>query len=60
MASGNPLGLPELWVCLGLLPLLFWSMAEDRCSLPVRPGGNGRGWRRFRSRDIPKGTLRER
>ena len=48
----------ELVVAAVLWAPLMWSIIRDK-SLPTSHG-KGTGWRRFRRRNIPAGTLRER
>lgn len=48
----------ELVVAAALWVPLMWSIIRDK-SLPTSHG-KGTGWRRFRRRNIPAGTLRER
>ena len=47
-------------LCVGgmLWIVLMWSVHRDRDL--ARGSGNGGGWRRFRRKHIPRGTLRER
>jgi len=48
----------ELCAMAVLWIVLMWSVHKDRDL--ARGSGNGGGWRRFRRKHIPKGTLKER